>query len=171
MNTTEKLINPCRSGLTRENTQGNLTWGHWMQCIYSRCLLLPVSISYNFTRMKSMQNLVKWNGELKHNKRWTWRKHFVCAGMCVGTTINNPHTLRFNAYAQIFVSQVLDSLPLWYLIANRKNDIKRNCCRKIKQENQLKGWNLFGGFWIRHSLSLLNSWQNKKGLGKKRIVS
>ena len=118
--------------------------------------------------MKSMQKLVKWNGELKYNKRWIWRKLYVCAGMCVGTTLNNPRTLSFNVYTQAFVSHVFDSLPLWYLIANRKNDIKRNCCRKIKQENQLKGCNLFGGFWIRHSLSLLNSWQNKRGLGKKK---
>ena len=165
------MINPCRSGLTRENTQGNLTWGHGTKCIYSRCLLLPVSISYNFTRMKSMQKLVKWNGELKHNKRWTWRKHFLCAGMCVGTTMNNPHTLSFNAYAQIFVSQVLDSLPLWYLIANRKNDIKRNCCRKIKQENQLKGWNCLAVFKLGIHFHFYIYGNIKKGWVKKRMAS
>ena len=100
--------------------------------------------------MKSMQKLVKWNGELKRNKRWSWRKCYVCAGMYVVTTLNNPHTTSFNVHVPLRPNfcdpRAFDSLPLWYLIANRKNDIKRNCCRKIKQENQLKGWNCLAVF-------------------------
>ena len=95
--------------------------------------------------------------------------------MWVVTTLNIPLTTSFNAHVPLrpnfYDPRAFDSLHLWYLIANRTNDIKRNCCHKIRQENPVKKSPSLSVFELGIHFHFYIYGNIKKGWVKKRMAS